>query len=215
MRIYLLVPLFIILFITSCSDDNDSENKDITKEIIDTELLPVEPIKEEDRNLVAKPIIKEIKKDFILSDSTNNIKQSIKIEDKKIDFENIDKPIVILNFFASWCSPCVGQTPYLSDLQNKYKKYISIIGLVVNEDISNNDLKEFKKKNNVNFFLSNDQENNNQIILILKEKLKIDKLRLPLAIMYQNDKYYIHYEGAVPIEMMESDILQILESKNN
>ena len=167
-----------------------------------------------DKNItIAKPIIKEEKKDFILSDSTNNKKRSIVINDDKIEFKNIDKPIVILNFFASWCSPCVGQTPYLSDLQNKYKKYISIMGLVVNEDISNNKLKEFKKKNNVKFFLSNAQENNNRIISILKEILKIDKLTLPLAIIYQNGNYYIHYEGAVPIEMMESDILQILDLK--
>lgn len=215
MRLYLLVPLFIILFITSCSDNNDSQNEDITKEIINTELLPIEPIKEEDHNLIAKPVIKEVKKDFILFDSTNNIKQSIKIRNNKIDFKNMDKPIVILNFFSSWCLPCIGQTPYLSDLQNKYKKNISIMGLVVNEDISNNEIKEFKKKNNVKFFLSNDQENNNQIISILKKNLNIDKLTLPLAVIYNNDEYYMHYEGAVPIEMMESDILQILESKKN
>jgi len=221
MKINLFLALFITLLITSCDDKKDLPNdKNITKEIIKTESLAVDSINQEDKNITITPklpIIKEKieeKRDFVLIDSTDNKKISIIINDNGVEFKNLDKDIVILNFFASWCSPCVGQAPYLSDLQKKYKKYITIMGLVVNEDITDDKVKELKHENHVKFFLSNDKKNN-QIISILKEQLKIDKLTLPLAVIYYHNKYYIHYEGAVPIEMMESDILQILNSKNN
>ncbi len=45
--------------------------------------------------------------------------------------------IVVLNFWATWCPPCVGEIPYLVALQKKYEKQgVQVVGIAVDEDIS-------------------------------------------------------------------------------
>jgi len=70
----------------------------------------------------------------------------------KIRSDNIGK-VVLINFWATWCKPCVAEFPELIKLQKEYKeKYFSLIlvSLDFNEDISSK-LLPFLKKNDVDF----------------------------------------------------------------
>jgi len=65
------------------------------------------------------------------------------ISGDKIRLKEIAAPIVMLNFWASWCTPCLEEFPSIVDLRQKFKKdEIFIIG--VNSDEENH-LKEIKK----------------------------------------------------------------------
>ena len=45
--------------------------------------------------------------------------------------------LIILDFYADWCNPCIKLTPYLIKLANKYKKAIFYkINIENNEDIA-------------------------------------------------------------------------------
>lgn len=45
--------------------------------------------------------------------------------------------IVVLNFWATWCPPCVGEIPYLVALQKKYEKQgVQVVGISVDDDHS-------------------------------------------------------------------------------
>ena len=54
------------------------------------------------------------------------------------------KRFTILNFWATWCAPCVEEMPMLSEFHNKTKKEgISVIGLAIDNE---KNVKEFLQK---------------------------------------------------------------------
>jgi thiol-disulfide isomerase/thioredoxin len=126
-----------------------------------------------------------------------------------VDFKNISQKVVILNFFSQNCTPCIGQFPYLSDLQNKYRKDLFLMGIMLDSKMDKKELSKFANDNHAVFFLG-DSEQNTRLVETIGKQLGIKNLVLPLTVMYLNGAYYIHYEGAAPIEMIESDIAQAL-----
>lgn len=64
-------------------------------------------------------------------------------EDKKIKLSSIESPIVILNFWASWCKPCLQEFPSLVELEKTFEtKDLKIIG--INSDYEDQ-IKNIKK----------------------------------------------------------------------
>ena len=61
------------------------------------------------------------------------------------------KRYTILNFWATWCAPCVEEMPMLSEFHNKTKKEgISVIGLAIDNE---KNVKEFVQKIKVDHHL--------------------------------------------------------------
>lgn len=54
---------------------------------------------------------------------------------KTIDFANNETPIVVINFWASWCAPCIKEFPSLQKLKGQFKKN-ELMVLAVNTDDS-------------------------------------------------------------------------------
>lgn len=82
----------------------------------------------------------------ILSSSTLSTIEldQIEVEDfnnKKIKL-TVDKPIVV-NFWATWCAPCVEELPYFEELQHKYKDQVDFL-MVSEEEVSK--IEKFKNK---------------------------------------------------------------------
>jgi len=217
MRIVFSIYIGILLTFVSCGDNEVDIDTQIKKQIIDNNRKDISKIKDNNQssNKKSKPSMDRYEKNiFNLSDFDQNSNYSKKftIYKEGIDFENITQDIIILHFLSTKCEPCIGQIPYLSDLQSKYRKELFFMGIIVDDNITNSNLKEFANKNNAIFFLSNDK-NNDKLISTISKQLGIKKLILPLTIIYKKGSYFIHYEGSTPIEMIESDILQALEQK--
>jgi cytochrome c biogenesis protein CcmG/thiol:disulfide interchange protein DsbE len=63
--------------------------------------------------------------DFTLKDANG---QTVKLSDYK-------GKVVLLNFWATWCSPCAREIPWFVDLENQYKsKGFAIVGVSLDED---------------------------------------------------------------------------------
>lgn len=144
---------------------------------------------------------------FTLS-STKMKSHTVTVSSQKVIFQDTTQPIVIVNLFATWCPPCIGEIPYLNDLQKKYKEKLFVVGILTHDSIMQDALDTFMAKNQINYFISNATDNDTfadqlAITLDLPENFSI-----PLTVMYVNGEYFTHYEGSVPVEMIEYDIQQ-------
>jgi len=188
----------VLLCFTGC-ENKKSDESEKTTEIIKQKATP------EDVNRSTLQTNSEAKK-FKLSDIDNKT-YTFYFDKKDILIENVSHKFLLLNFFSTWCPPCKGQIPYINDLNEKYKKDLFVAGILVNDDNKEyHELKEFSTQHNINYFISNAKQNDVFAIELLKDTSIAENFQLPLTILYKNGKYYAHYEGAVPIEMIEHDL---------
>ena len=206
-KIKLLLLSAILLLIVGCSGKKNNETASIdtcasTKEVNCTEL---NKSKANGTVTIQGPpsILKSIK----------NTTYSVLVDRDHFIIKKVKQPIVLINFFSTWCPPCSGQIPYFEDLQKKYKSELFITGILVNDDANATALETFYAKYHMNYFVSNDAENKNVTSKVI-EGLKLDaNFTLPLTVLYKNGNYYTHYEGPVPVEMIDHDIKTALENK--
>ena len=132
----------------------------------------------------------------------------VTVSDQKVMFQDTTQPILIVNLFATWCPPCIGEIPYLNDLQKKYEKELLVVGILTHDSIVQDELETFMAKNQINYFISNGTDNE-AFATLMATTLHLPKnFPIPLTVMYVEGKYFTHYEGSVPVEMIEYDIQQ-------
>lgn len=124
--------------------------------------------------------------------------------------ENAEDKVIIIDIFATWCPPCKAAASHLGSLQEKYKDDLVILGVSVEDDVSNEKLLEFKKEFSANYTLVNSQTNRRLIDAIASSLELGARFPIPLMAMYKDGKLINHYVGAVEEEFIESDIKKAL-----
>jgi thiol-disulfide isomerase/thioredoxin len=195
-----------VLF-TSCNDESERLQKHLTN------------IHSSKNSLEEEPSIKKIDttqkipaKEYLFKfEDLNHQTSTITMKDDFYNFSNIKQSIVIVTLFSTWCPPCRGQIPHLSNLQKKFKENLFVLGGLVHDDIKDEMLKKFIISENILFFISNNQKENLAFADMITPKLGLNKdFPMPLMILFFKGKYFTHYEGSMPEEMIESDIEQLL-----
>jgi thiol-disulfide isomerase/thioredoxin len=159
--------------------------------------------KDQNQAVAANTMVAE--SNFHLSDTNNKVitiakeAQSFFIKDQK------DK-LVIFDIFATWCPPCKAVAPHLASLQKKYAADIVVIGVTIEDTITNEELEKFKAEYGADYTIVNSSENRKLTSAIASAIGAGERFPIPMMAMYKNGKYITHYVGAVPEEMIESDI---------
>ncbi len=84
--------------------------------------------------------------DFLLQD----------LSGKEVSLAKSKGSVVLLDFWATWCPPCLMSIPELVDLQGKYgDRGLVVIGISVDDpsQISNGDLLNFKERLRINYWI--------------------------------------------------------------
>jgi len=142
---------------------------------------------------------------FKLTDTKSNI---FNVEKKGNDFilKGYEDKIVIYDIFATWCPPCRAAAPSLTRLQNEFAKDLLILGITIEEDISNADILAYKTKYGADYTIVNSKDNV-PLSRSIASTIKVgQRFPIPLMVMYKNGQYVTHYVGAIPEEMIISDI---------
>jgi len=200
----LLFLLIATLFFIACEDET-------------TKLQKATPITKESPTVVKMPSQSIIKKEKYLFNFQNLKKETstLNVLNDVYHFSNIDQPIVMVTLFSTWCPPCRGQIPHLTNLQKKFKKSLFVLSALVYDDIEDKELHKFIIAEKALFFLSSNQKENLKFAQMITKKLGLSKeFTLPLTILFVKGKYFTHYEGSIPEEMIESDIKQLLNKIN-
>lgn len=75
---------------------------------------------------------------------------SIQDDEAKIDLHAYRGQVVVLNFWASWCAPCIAETPSLVQMQQELKsKGVVVVG--VSEDRDEDAYHRFIRQYGMNF----------------------------------------------------------------
>ncbi|MDH5646973.1 MAG: TlpA family protein disulfide reductase [Candidatus Heimdallarchaeota archaeon] len=74
------------------------------------------------------------------------------IDEGKLKLSELKSPIVILNFWASWCQPCLMEFPSLYKLSEKFNQNdITIIGINGDEQKQLSQIQKITKKYNLSY----------------------------------------------------------------
>ncbi len=74
--------------------------------------------------------------------------QLINDRGEQFDFNDAKNKVVLVNFWATWCPPCIAEMPSLNKL---YEAYDDKVILLYISDEANETLLKFKEKNDYNF----------------------------------------------------------------
>ena len=82
------------------------------------------------------------------------------MDGKTIELSSLNGKVVILNFWATWCGPCVGEIPDLNRIQADFANDVIIIGITrESEEIVSN----FMTKNKISYKISCGSKNTERL----------------------------------------------------
>ena len=126
---------------------------------------------------------------------------------KKIKLENyLSNGPVLINFWATWCAPCIKEMPYLDQFEKKYKdKGFSVLAISVDNQKSLSQVRSFIKTKKFTFDIFLDP--NMQIF----KKLNGNLMPTNVLIDKSGKVFWRHY-GYLPGDekKMEEQILNVL-----
>ena len=177
--------LLYIFYITGCEDKSKS------KAVANKKLSVTTPPKN--------------RSSFLIRDIDNR-KTVVKFDEGLVYVKRVIQPIIIFYIFSANCAPCRGVLPYLSMLQRQERNSIFVIGLLTDSSMSDRDLREFMKRYDATFFISNSKDNDKIINKIVKEFSLPQNFPIPITAIYNRGERVIDIEGAAPYEMIKSII---------
>jgi len=82
--------------------------------------------------------------------------------DHKVSLHDLRGKVVVLNFWATWCAPCVEEMPSLGRMQSQLKDRVVVLAVSVDED--ERSYRSFLKKNNIDLLTVRDpQQKSNEL----------------------------------------------------
>ncbi|WP_418187331.1 TlpA family protein disulfide reductase [Aliarcobacter lanthieri] len=112
----------------------------------------------------------------------------------------------MVNFFATWCPACKVKIPNLVDLQNDYQNDIKVIGILLEDFKSNEEISKILSEFNINYTITNSSEG-----FDLAKALGGLKAIPTIFLVDKDGTIFQKYVGIVPNEMLEIDIKKLLE----
>ena len=122
----------------------------------------------------------------------------------KFELKDLNQDIVILNFWASWCQPCVSEFKALNDLIGMFpNEKLLVIGINNDDEEASKAIKKVEKKYQLKFESVMDEASD------IAGKFRINNI--PASIVYHKGKV-IHFVNK-EYDFINSDFVSMLKSK--
>ncbi|NLK66613.1 MAG: TlpA family protein disulfide reductase [Campylobacteraceae bacterium] len=130
---------------------------------------------------------------------------SIKKKDDGLEIDNGGKATLFV-FFATWCPPCLVEIEPLNNLYEIYKDSIDIVGVLIQDEKSKEDMEFFIENFDIKYSVSLGSSNETLVNIIGG----IDGI--PYMVLYDGDgKQKKRYIGVIAQEMLDVDIKKTIK----
>jgi thiol-disulfide isomerase/thioredoxin len=120
----------------------------------------------------------------------------------KFDLKTEKAPIVVLNFWASWCLPCLKEFPSLVKFQAKFPEQVKVIGINGDEEKPLENIRKVEKKYQLNFQSIADPDS------LVSNKFLINTY--PVSIVFHKGK--VIYVNKKIHDFMNKEFLTMIET---
>jgi len=139
--------------------------------------------------------------------TTTGEKITFEVSDGVLFSKQLNGKTVLLNFWATWCQPCLVEMPTFVELQEKYKENFTIIGVLFEKEKDKDDLLAFMKKYNMNFPVTVGEEN-----FVLAKALENVQM-IPESFLYNKAGFFLEkFVGEVNKSKLENYIKEDMDS---
>jgi cytochrome c biogenesis protein CcmG, thiol:disulfide interchange protein DsbE len=85
------------------------------------------------------------------------IEFTVKDSDRSVTLNQFRGQVVVLNFWASWCAPCIAELPSMMEMQNRLRnRGVTVLGVSI--DVDGDAYHRFIQQRNVNFLTVRDPD---------------------------------------------------------
>lgn len=129
----------------------------------------------------------------------------VDLKGRLIDFNILQNKVVILNFWASWCEPCIKEVPSLIKFSKKFNKKLIVVAISGDNDLA--EVKAFLKS-----FPGLESENSFVVYEADKVNFNFFKInKLPESMIFdKNHKFIRKISGS--IDWQSEDVEKYFES---
>ncbi|MFY7993142.1 MAG: TlpA family protein disulfide reductase [Bacteriovoracaceae bacterium] len=117
--------------------------------------------------------------------------------------KDLKSPVVLVNFWASWCVPCLKEFPSLVEFQQKYKGKVTVIGINGDEEDPKMNVDKTEKKYKLNFESVLDPAS------VVSNKFMINTY--PVSILYYKGK--VIYVNKKIHDFMDKEFLAMIDKQ--
>lgn len=112
--------------------------------------------------------------------------------------KNLNGKITLINFFATWCPPCIEEIPTFNKLYAQYGDIFEIVGVLYERDKSKEEILAFIKEHNIQFPVTLGEEN------FVAAKMFNDVKKIPESFLFSKEGFLFEkYVGIVNEKVLE------------
>ena len=140
---------------------------------------------------------------------------TIKAEKEGWNFKGLEDKVILLNFFGTWCPPCIAEIPHLNNIRSKLSKDFEILAVDVGPRAgglnTKEELESFIKEYNVSFPVVSG-EVAKELFAVVSELNTTGSI--PFMVLFNKQGQYVrYYVGMKPEEMLFNDISATIKMK--
>jgi thiol-disulfide isomerase/thioredoxin len=154
------------------------------------------------QKLTADNIKKNVEKFSVYESKYASLKVKTS-DDKEIVLNDFKNEIVILNFWASWCTPCIAEFKSLNKLIERMGEKVKVIGINNDTEDGKKEIIKMQKKYNLKFPSVVDEEG------VIAGSFNIT--RVPATVVYHKGKV-IHFSNT-EFNFVNEKFLSLIQAK--
>ncbi|MGB3750539.1 MAG: TlpA disulfide reductase family protein [Arcobacteraceae bacterium] len=133
---------------------------------------------------------------------------TITAEQEGWKFAGIENKVVLVNFFGTWCPPCIAEIPHLNNIRSKVNEDFEILSVDIGPRSggvnSQEHLEEFIQKHSITYPIVSGT-NAKKLFAAVSDLNKSSSV--PFMILFNKQGQYVkYYIGMKPEEMLFNDI---------